>query len=194
MKSLNWNETPLDLLVLIQSTSEWKVTDDAYIKMKKVMNRYRDTNNIKGGLGEVYVYSNITYTLRSMGYTFSYKKSPMTYYMKKQYRVKGKGIDIYLRMVNRNNNVSRIMLEVSNWKKMHSINNYIYNKRILNKFKKWDKEWNCYHLLAINKRNVKIIKGRCRRDGILILELPEHITPEFLLRLAERGEFKSENT
>lgn len=192
MKSFDFDNPTFDILTLIQSTSEWRISNDSYIKMKKVLRRYNDSNNIKGKLGEIYVYNNINNTLRLMGYKFSYKKAPMTYYMKKQYR-SGKGIDIYVRTVDENNNIHRMMIEVSNWGKYHNINNYIYNKRILSKFKKWDKDWNCYHILAINKRNVNLLHKRCRRDGILILELPEHITPEFLLRLAQRGEFDREN-
>jgi len=194
MKSLNFDNPTFDVMTLIEQTNDYRVSRDSYLKMKKVLRRYRDLNNIKGLIGELYVYDNLTTTLRLMGYTFSYKKSPMTYYMKKQYRVKRKGIDIYLRMVNKDGFTYRLMIEVSNWGKYHNINNYIYNKRILSKFKRWDKDWNCYHVLAINKRNSKLLKARCRRDGILILELPEHITPDFLMRLAERGEFTERNT
>jgi hypothetical protein len=194
MKALGFDNSTFDLMTLIYQTDDYRVSRDSYLKMKKVLRRYRDLNNIKGKLGELYVYDNIINTLRQMGYRFSYKREPMTFYTKKQYRINGKGIDIYIRMVNQNNFVYRLMIEVSNWKKMRNINNYIYTKRILNKFKRWDKDWNCYHILAINRRNVKLLKARCRRDGILILELPEHVTPDFLLRLAERGEFTERNT
>jgi len=193
MKPLDFDMVTFDIMTLIEQTNDYRVSRDSYLKMKKVLRRYKDLNNIKGKLGELYVYDNLTNTLKQMGYKFSYKKLPMTFYTKKQYRIRGKGIDIYVRMVNKDGFTYRLMIEVSNWGKYHNINNYIYNKRILSKFKRWDKEWNCYHILAINERNVKLLKARCRRDGILILQLPEHITPDFLIRLANRGEFIEKN-
>ena len=54
------------------------------------------------------------------------------------------------------------------------------------KFRKYDRYNRCIHLVAMNKRNVKLIQSKCDEDNKLILPLENHITPEFIQRLEEK--------
>jgi len=170
---------------LISFSSNWIIRPESVKEMKYVIRKYKDSNNQKGKLGEIYVKDNLRYQFRELGFKQSYKVTPMSYYMKYQYRHKKKGIDIYLRIVDENSNIYKVMIEVCNWMKMHSINNYILNNRILDKFKKFDRLNRNYHMIAINQRNVRLIKNRCDNANALILPLREHITSELIQHLEQ---------
>ena len=150
----------------------------------KVVSRYNNPENCKGKLGETYFNACITQQLREKGLGFNLKSIPNSYRGFPQYP-KAKGIDLYLRITDNNNKVFRCMIEVSNWGKYHTINDYIFHNRIKNKFDKWDKLDRNFHIVAINHRNVKLIKDRCDKQGIIIIPLREHITSEFLERIKE---------
>jgi hypothetical protein len=66
MKPLKFDNPTFDVMTLIYQTNDYRVSRDSYLKMKKVLRRYKDLNNIKGRLGELYVYDNITNTLKQL--------------------------------------------------------------------------------------------------------------------------------
>ena len=169
---------------LIQGSMEWLVDLTLYNKLMKVISRYSNPENCKGMLGETYFNYCITQQLRERGLKFNLKSTPNSYRGFPQYP-RAKGIDLYLRIVDKDNKVYRCFIEVSNWAKYHTINDYIFHNRIANKYDKWDKLDRNIHILAINHRNVKLIKDRCNEKNILIIPMREHITPDFLNRIKE---------
>jgi hypothetical protein len=100
---------------------------------------------------------------------------------------KNKGVDIYCRLVDENLNSYSAGIEVYNWKKMHTINDFIYNQRIRNKFSAYDTQNSWMHVICMNYRNIPLIEERCKRDNIQIIGLRENITPELIDGLIRKG-------
>lgn len=157
--------------------------------MLELMDTYTDRNNLLGKMGEAFVFYNINYQLRSKGLEWTYDTKPNTYYMIPQYRSNKNGnggqggIDIYIRMIDNDGLIHRCMVEVSNWMHMvDGIPDEIYNKKIFDKFKEYDRLCRCHRISAITKNNIKELKERFDRDDISILPIRAHITPEYIKR------------
>ena len=151
-----------------------------------------------GRLGEQFVADNLHLQFHRKGLHYSYKRVPLSYYMKYQYtpyrsgRRYRTGIDIYIRLVGEDNNSYRVDLECSNWGKYHSINNHIFEQRILSKFLKYDANNRNIRCLVMNRRNIPLIEDRCRIHNINLLSVREHITPELLNRINKENLIKDE--
>jgi hypothetical protein len=191
--------------ILLDGWEDWIVRQRVYNKWNKVYWKYKDRNNQLRVLGEWYVADNLNYQYRNKGLHQSFKLEPMSYYMKYQYhpvydkkrkptgKRKNHGIDIYCRIVDDDNNSYSIGIEVCNWRgKYHSLNDYIYETRIRNKFLNYDKQNNMIHFITMNKRNIPLIQDRCDRDNINIIPMREHITPELIDKLISKGLIKPE--
>jgi hypothetical protein len=160
--------------------------------LEDIVKEHTDRNNCLGHLGECYVKECIKHQLNKSGLQYSYVTRPMAYRIRYQYPKKF-GIDIYLRMVDSDMGIHKAMIEVANWKVMvGGINDYIYNTRIVNKFRVWDKHNKCVHILCIQRRNIKYIADRCREDNIYIIPLREHYTPELIKHIREKDMISKE--
>jgi len=173
---------------------EFLVFDCSYRRAIRKTRNYINKNNKTGKIGEVIVWDNITNLLINKGYEFSCNTSnPNTYRMIYQYRRNARkkrgGIDIYLTITTASGIKHRAMIEVSNWMKMHDINDYIWNKRIVNKFKDHDKLNRCVHVVMMNYRNIHLLQERAEKENILLIPLPEHYTFDFLGRIKARDGF-----
>jgi len=184
---------------LLDGSLDWIVTPEIHRKLKRIEVRYTDRANLLGRLGEQFVADNLHMQFQSRGLHYSYKKEPLSYYMKYQYtpyrsgRRYRTGIDVYARLVDEDNNSYRVMLEISNWRgKYHSINNHIFEQRILSKFLKYDALNRNIRCLAMNRRNIRLIEDRCKIHNIHILPIREHITPELLNRIYKENLIKDE--
>lgn len=148
--------------------------------------------NLKGRLGEIYVRECLKKQLYGHGFKYSYSKTkPMTFRMRYQYP-RANAIDIYLRIVDDKCKVYRIFIEVCNWGKYHNINGYMFLTRIQFKFARWDYKDKYYHIVAINHRNVKLIKNKTSEVNMDIIPLREHITPSFIKRIKDNNMYKQE--
>jgi hypothetical protein len=177
---------------LLDETKYWLIESATYRCCRNIQRRMRDRNNCVGKIGETIVYDNIHNQLMKNGFRYSDKAVPNSYRMRRYYRARrrrGDGIDIYLVIVDSKGKKYRCFIEISNWCKMHSINNYILHSRIIDKFDRYDPKDKYFHIIAINHRNIHLLQDRCQKLGILLMPIPEHYTPEFLNRLNERGEF-----
>jgi hypothetical protein len=180
------NENELKFLDdnLMCNTNLWKINVSLIKKFKEISLRYKDHNNKIGKFGESYLLSNLRLQLRDKGYKWSNKTIPKSYRIFSQWKTdlsnaRG-GIDYKLILRDENCKIYPILLECSNWMKMHNINDYIYNLRIKSKFDMHDIENRYFHILAINKRNKQLLQERCLKDGILILEIENHISEAYL--------------
>jgi hypothetical protein len=191
--------------VLLDDSDRWIIRQRVYKKWHRVYWKYKSRNNALRILGEWYVADNLNWQFRRHGLHQSFKKMPNSYYMKYQYdpvldkkriptgTTKNRGLDIYARLVDSDNTVYNVGIEVYNWRgKYHSINDYIYNTRIKDKFTQYDKANRMLHVICMNKRNIPIIRERCKRDNISIIPLMENVTPELIDRLIKRGLIKPE--
>ncbi|MFX1294275.1 MAG: hypothetical protein ACFFD2_05380, partial [Promethearchaeota archaeon] len=64
--------------------------------------------------------------------------------------------------------------------------------RIQFKFARWDSRDKYHHIVAINHRNVKLIKDKASEVNMDIIPLREHITPSFIKRIKENNMYKQE--
>ena len=190
---------------LLTGSNDWIIRQRVYKKYHKVYWKYKSRINLLGVLGEWYVADNLNWQFRTNGLHQSFKKEPMSYYMKYQYdpvldkkRIptgtrKNRGLDIYVRLVDESNTSYNVGIEVYNWRgKYHSINDFIYKTRISNKFTRYDKQNQMIHCICMNKRNIPLIEERCMNDSIYIIPLRECISPELIDILIGKGQIKQE--
>jgi len=176
---------------VLSDSMTWLIPNVTIRVMKNIIRRMRDLSNLKGKLGEIYVYDCLYNQLINYGFKYSKTAKKNSFYMRRYYRAKrrhGDGIDVYLVIQDNNGKKYKCMIEISNWMKMHTINQYIWHQRIQSKFDKYDKLDRCFHINAINHRNVKLIGDKAKRDGTIILPLREHITPSLVKIIDEDGE------
>jgi len=190
--------------ILFNGSDEWIIRQRVYRKYHRIYWKYKSRNNLLRILGEWYVTDNLNWQFRTNGLHQSFKREPMSYYMKYQYHPvldkkrtptgvrKNRGLDIYVRLVDAENVSYNVGVEVYNWKKLHNINNLIYTQRIRDKFKGYDKGNNMIHVICMNKRNIPLIAERCKRDDIYIIPVRENITPELIQRLINQCQIKPE--
>ena len=186
-KVLDISVSPNPIELLVKSSDSWMIYKDMVKKMNRIVGWGKNLNNVKGKLGELYVRFNIRYTLQKNGYKERHCTDPKTFTLIPLYRGY-KGIDIYLRVTDKDNKTYRAFIEISNWGKYHDINEYLFNTRILAKFNRFDKNHKYIHILCMNKRNSKLVEDYCKKNDILLIPLREHITPSLLKTLIERKE------
>jgi hypothetical protein len=177
--SSKWYITPNTLVLLLDMIHSWTV--------KNPNRNPNDSRNLKGDLGELYVRECIKRQLADRGLVYSHSTRPMNYQIRYQYP-KARCIDIYLRLVDEDMNIHKAMIEVSNWQHLKwGISDYIFEDRILNKFKRYDRYNRCEHILCVQRRNVRYIAQRCRDNKITIIPLREHITPEYIYGIRDKN-------
>jgi len=85
------------------------------------------------------------------------------------------GIDFYLRIKD-DGTIYEFLVEVKNWAHYKNISDDIFKEEILDRFKKQDSRHNKFWILTMNKRNVLHISDRCKKEGIFIIPIEEHLT------------------
>jgi hypothetical protein len=173
---------------VLSDSMTWLISNKTLQLLKKKTLEIKDLNNLKGKLGEIYVYDCLFNQLIKHGFKHSKIAKHDSFYIRKYYRAKGRsgnGIDLYLVIYDKEGRKYRLLIEVSNWGKYHTINEHIWNDRIQSKFDRYDRLDRCIHIVAINHRNVRLVENKAKRDGTIILSLREHITPDFLSRIEE---------
>ena len=168
---------------LLNGSLEWRINRELYRKLIKVSRRYKPNSNMqKCTLGETYVPYQITKQLRDRGIIQSRVIKPLSYRFIMQYP-QHNDIDMYLRLADENLNIYRCYINIYNWKKMHDINDFIFQNRILATFQRIDPNHNNIHIITMNHRNIPLMEERCKNHNILILPMNEHITIDFLNRI-----------
>ncbi|UCF12790.1 MAG: hypothetical protein JSW06_00655 [Thermoplasmatales archaeon] len=169
---------------LFSVSQRWRFTQEIIWKCKKWIRRYRKKENILGKIGETYVWYNIKYTLEESGLSWSDKIQPNSYYMKSQYQTKKNktngSIDVYLRLVEEYYNTYSIKIEVSNWKPMikSGISKEMFNRKIGDKFDKYDSRSNSIRISIIPYYNIRYIQRRCDEKDIFIIPMEKQVEIE----------------
>lgn len=102
-----------------------------------------------------------------------------------------KGVDVWLRYFDRNCNPIDYLIEIMGWKRLRfGISDYLYNKRIANRFKRYDPNNKRIHVAIITRHNIPLIAERCKRDNIKIVSIPIHPTPSYLKFILTQQERK----
>lgn len=169
---------------LIDDTKKYIISEELEKKFIEILNKYTNERSRKRELNEAYVNWNFQESLRNMGYTYSCSPKSYTYRRTKDYKAgkkKGRGIDNRFTVIHDTpENRMNIVIEVKGWMKYRDINDYLFDNQILDRFNKYDPQNKAYRLLAINKRNVKLIEERCKVNNIQILPLKNQMTEPYL--------------
>jgi hypothetical protein len=174
-----------DLLPVGQN---WMITKDIHKKIRKIVGRRtvltkKQEDNIKGKIGEVFTKANLRKTFHQAGYREN-TTGAKTFTLNYHYRGY---IDFYLRFTNQNGEVYRCFIEVKNWKKWNYCTDKMFQRKILERFTKWDRDHKYYWILCINHRNLPVVAPYCEKYGILILPLREHYTKQLIRKIANEN-------
>jgi len=172
--------TPIEILQ--KESLNWRISEDMIHHILKTINLGKDANNVKGRLGEYFVAYHLNKTLRMHGFKQSYKAIPNSYTIRHLYRGH-KGIDFYLRVIDKEGKVYKYLIEVANWKRLRYQMDFFYQDRIVPKFTQWDRLNRYDHVMCINHRNTQFIEEKAKSDGVSIIQLKEHYTPELIKKL-----------
>jgi len=174
-----------DLLPVGQN---WMITKDIHKKIRKIVGRRtvltkKQEDNIKGKISEVFTKANLRKTFHQAGYREN-MVGVKTFTLNYHYRGY---IDFYLRFTNQNGEVYRCFIEVKNWKKWNYCTDKMFQRKILERFTKWDRDHKYYWILCINHRNLPVVAPYCEKYGILILPLREHYTKQLIRKIANEN-------
>lgn len=140
------------------------------------------TDNDKGDVGELFCKYGVKQVFYNKGF-YAISGSNKTFTIEVQInptRSGMGGIDFYPKF-KINSKEYKLFVEMKNWKHLKKgIPSSMYNKEILDRFKKNDPQRNRYWIVVINKRNIRYIQSRCTANNINIVPVEEHITPGFI--------------
>lgn len=148
-------------------------------EIERVNNEDNTRNNKLGKIGERFVEDGIKFSLAGRGYVFDPSLTNdntfdiLPYFGADENNVGG--IDFYVK-VKHGGKIYEFLVEVKNWASYKNISDDIFDKEILDRFKERDPNHEMFWVLAMNKRNVPLISGRCDEVGIYIVPLEEHLT------------------
>ena len=140
-------------------------------------------NTVKGIIGEKFVAYCIGHSLWKLGYCLDPSLHPRSYSLTTKYGCNATGhggMDFLLDIVDEKGLTHRILIEVKNWKHYSYLSRTTFRKKILNRFRRVDANREYQWVLAMNTRNIGLIKSRCSRYHIKILPIAHHITPEWM--------------
>ncbi len=143
----------------------------------------RKQNTVKGIIGEKFVAYCIGHSLWRLGYCLDPSPHPRSYSLTRKFGCNATGhggMDYLLNIVDGKGMNHRILIEVKNWKHYSYLPPTTFRKKILNRFRRVDANREYQWVLAMNTRNIPLIKARCTRNHIYILPIAHHITPEWM--------------
>jgi len=132
----------------------------------------------KGRLAEILTESNLRIMFHRAGYRRGKKDVPMSYFLTPQYG----SVDVYVRFTNINRESQHVLFEVKNFKKYSYYSEGRFIVKVLDRFTKTDPEHKYIWVLCVNRRNIPVMQGYCKKNNILILPFNEDYTPEFILK------------
>jgi hypothetical protein len=153
------------------------------IGLKRILTKKQE-NYITGIIGEEHFPSNCRASLRELDLKETQKLSYNTFCL--QSKKKQGGADFYLR-VNYGGEIYRLLIEVKSWKKLAYCTDKMFRGKILDRYTSVDPEHLYCWVLAINKRNIPVLKEICDRYHIHILPMNEHYTRPFLRKLIKEN-------
>jgi hypothetical protein len=189
----DWDSVPYDVSInsvedLFSKGMEWRITKDIHRKIKKVIGRRvnlskKEEDNIKGQIGEIFTKANLRKTFNRAGYREN-KTGANTFTLIYHYRGY---VDFYLRFTNKDGVTYRCFIENKNWKKWNYCTDVMFQRKILERYTKWDMKHKHYWILTINHRNVQVLKPYCEKYNIHILPLKEHYTRQLIRKIVEEN-------
>ena len=157
---------------------EWKAFSQRQLEVDADINKGDDTrNNILGRMGEAFT-DNMCWVFADRFYIYGCSLRSYTItkqYGTKEYSPRG-GLDRYVCIIDELGDRYNLAIEVKNWMKMKYITDETFRDEILDRYK--DCSENDYKILAITRNNIPLIEDRCEKNGIRILPIENHITPE----------------
>lgn len=167
---------------LLSDSHNWCIRRHIVPRMLQAIINYdkpEEEDYLKAILGEMYVKSNLVYQLHSKGFRWNSILKPMTYRIEHKYKSYGnkKGVDIYIKLADKDGHIYRCMIEVYNWMNYHYFLPYIKG-RISEKLKGKN---GYYHAICMNRNNIVHAKDVCKELGITIIPINEQITEEMVM-------------
>ena len=158
------------------------VVNVLYSKCSRIYRGKQITNKDKGAVGELFCKYGVKQVFFNKGF-YAIAGSNKIFTIESQInptQSKMGGIDFYP-IFEINSKKYKLFVEMKNWGHyLKGISKSIYNTEIFNRFMKNDSQRIRYWILAINKRNIRYIRSRCKTDNINIVPVDDQITPKYI--------------